>query len=150
MRAICACPEIVGGHLTDARQRGPRGTATCRSAPLWSHSSRPQRSVRRSRRAAKKTGRHHTGRLYYGNVRVGTVSPIRRTERTVMGGVFEAAGLLRASSAEALQVFLRRQHGVEDAEANPVSQTVTVHYDEALLTANDVRALIGRFGCTCG
>ena len=36
------------------------------------------------------------------------------------------------------------------AEANPVSQTVTVRYDEAALTADDVRALIERFGCSCG
>ena len=65
-------------------------------------------------------------------------------------GVFEAAGLLRASSAAALQEFLRRQRGVEQVEANPVSQTVTVHYDETTLNADDVRALIERFGCDCG
>ncbi len=65
-------------------------------------------------------------------------------------GVFEAGGLLRASSAAALGEFLRRQRGVSDAEANPVSQTVTVHYDEAALSADDVRALIERFGCSCG
>ena len=66
------------------------------------------------------------------------------------GGVFEAGGLIRASSAQGLQVFLGRQPGVEHAEANPVSQTVTVHYDEAVLTPDDVRALIERFGCDCG
>ncbi|HKY88512.1 MAG TPA: heavy-metal-associated domain-containing protein, partial [Candidatus Limnocylindrales bacterium] len=65
-------------------------------------------------------------------------------------GVFEAGGLLRASSAAALGEFLRRQRGVSDAQANPVSQTVTVHYDEAALSADDVRALIERFGCSCG
>jgi len=68
----------------------------------------------------------------------------------VTDGVFEAGGLLRASSAAALGEFLRRQRGVSDAEANPVSQTVTVHYDEAALSADDVRALIERFGCSCG
>ncbi len=64
--------------------------------------------------------------------------------------VFEAGGLLRASSAGALADFLRRQYGVAGAEANPVSQTVTVQYNETTLTADDVRALIERFGCSCG
>ncbi len=65
-------------------------------------------------------------------------------------GVFEAGGLLRASSAGALEVFLRRQRGILDVEANPVSQTATVGYDERELTPDDVRALIERFGCGCG
>jgi hypothetical protein len=69
---------------------------------------------------------------------------------TVIDGVFEARGLLRASSAAALEVYLRRRGGIHGAEANAVSQTVTVHYDEASLTAEDVRALIERFGCSCG
>ncbi len=64
--------------------------------------------------------------------------------------VFEAGGLLRGSSAAGLQEFLRRQAGVHDAEANPVSQTVTVHYDQAVLTPDDIRTLIERFGCSCG
>jgi len=64
--------------------------------------------------------------------------------------VFEASGLLRATSAVALQDFLRRQRGIRDAEANPVSQTVTVHYDESALTPDEVRALIEEFGCGCG
>ena len=64
--------------------------------------------------------------------------------------VFEAGGLLRGSSAAGLERFLRRQAGVGDAEANPVSQTVTVHYDQAVLTPDHVRALIEHFGCTCG
>lgn len=71
-------------------------------------------------------------------------------ERALTSRVFEAGGLLRASRAAGLDEFLRRQPGVEQAEANPVSQTVTVQYDEAALTANDVRALIERFGCSCG
>ena len=64
--------------------------------------------------------------------------------------VFEAAGLLRASSSVGLEEYLERHTGVERAEANPVSQTVTVRFDESLLSADDVRALIERFGCTCG
>jgi len=68
----------------------------------------------------------------------------------VTKGIFEAGGLLRASSAQALEIHLRRQRGIHGAEANPVSQTVTVHYDDAALTADDVRSLIERFGCACG
>ncbi|HEX7949581.1 MAG TPA: copper-translocating P-type ATPase [Candidatus Limnocylindrales bacterium] len=64
--------------------------------------------------------------------------------------VFEAGGLLRASSAPALQAFLKRAGGIRRAEANPVSQTVTVEYDEAVLGADEVQALIERFGCSCG
>ncbi len=64
--------------------------------------------------------------------------------------VFEAGGLLRASSGGGLEEYLRRYKGVELAEANPVSQTVTVGYDESVVSADDVRGLIERFGCTCG
>jgi Cu2+-exporting ATPase len=71
-------------------------------------------------------------------------------EQIVTNGIFEAGGLLRASSAPGLEEFLQRQPGVEFAEANPVSQTVTVRYDEAALTAGGIRALIERFGCSCG
>jgi Cu2+-exporting ATPase len=68
----------------------------------------------------------------------------------VKSGLFEAAGLLRASSTVGLEAFLRRRAGVEKAEANPVTQTVTVDYDETTITAGEVRALIERFGCGCG
>ena len=44
-------------------------------------------------------------------------------------GVYEAAGLLRGSTAAALETFLRRQDGIAGADANPVSQTVTVRHD---------------------
>ena len=64
--------------------------------------------------------------------------------------IFEAGGLARASSAAGLGEFLRRQAGITGAAANPVSQTVTVDYDREALTASDIRALIERFGCTCG
>ena len=63
--------------------------------------------------------------------------------------IFEARGLLRASSAAGLGEYLQREPGIEHAEANPVSQTVTVRYDETTLTVDDVRALIVRFGCDC-
>ncbi len=68
----------------------------------------------------------------------------------VTDGIFEAAGLLRASSASSLDIYLRRQAGILHAEANPVSQTVTVTYDENVLAPDDVRRLIEQFGCACG
>ena len=64
--------------------------------------------------------------------------------------VFEAGGLLRASSSRGLEEYLERHTGVERAEANPVSQTVTVRFDEAMVSADDVRGLIQTFGCSCG
>ena len=70
--------------------------------------------------------------------------------KRVTSGVFEAGGLLRASSAAALEEFLRRQAGIHDVEANPVSQAVTVQYDRAVLTPDGIRVLIERFGCSCG
>ncbi len=68
----------------------------------------------------------------------------------MISGIFDAGGLLRASTAAGLQEYLRRNHGIQAAEANPVSQAVTVTYDEAAVTADDIRRLIERFGCTCG
>ena len=65
-------------------------------------------------------------------------------------GVFEASGLLRASTASALEEFLGRQRGIERAEANAVSQTVSVTYDDASVTADGIRTLSGEFGCGCG
>jgi len=64
--------------------------------------------------------------------------------------VFEAAGLLRGSSAAALQRHLLRAPGIHHAEANPVSQVVTVGYDETQIGAERIRQLIGDFGCRCG
>ena len=64
--------------------------------------------------------------------------------------VFEAGGLLRASSSRGLEEYLERHTGVERAEANPVSQTVTVRFDESVVSADDVRGLIQAFGCSCG
>jgi hypothetical protein len=52
-----------------------------------------------------------------------------RTEQAVTGRVFEAGGLLRASSAAGLEMFLGRQQGIGAVAANPVSQTVTVQLE---------------------
>ena len=60
--------------------------------------------------------------------------------------VLEAGGLLRGSSAPALETFLRRQRGIHHAEASTVSQTVTVGYDETAIT----EAAIGRLIEACG
>lgn len=64
--------------------------------------------------------------------------------------VFEAGGLLRASSAAALERYLARRAGIQRVDANPVAQEVTVAYDEAIFDADAVRALIAGFGCQCG
>jgi len=64
--------------------------------------------------------------------------------------VFEAAGLLRGSSAAALQRHLLRARGIHHAEANAVSQVVTVGYDETRISTDRIRELIEGFGCRCG
>jgi len=64
--------------------------------------------------------------------------------------VFEAAGLLRASSAAALERYLLRESGIQHADANPVSQVVTVGFDESRIGTDRIRELIEGFGCRCG
>jgi len=68
----------------------------------------------------------------------------------VTSNVFEAGGLLRASSSRGLEKHLERQEGIERAEANPVSQTVAVRYDESVVSSDQIRLLIEDFGCSCG
>ncbi|MGH2391593.1 MAG: heavy-metal-associated domain-containing protein, partial [Chloroflexota bacterium] len=63
--------------------------------------------------------------------------------------VLEASGLLRGSTAPAMETFLRRQAGIHHVEANTVSQTVTFGYDEARLSEQDIRRLIEACGCRC-
>jgi len=62
---------------------------------------------------------------------------------------FEAAGLLRGGSAACLQDYLAREPAIERAEANPVSQTVSVAYDPQRVDSEDVRRLVESFGCRC-
>ncbi len=68
----------------------------------------------------------------------------------VTEAIFEAGGLLRASSASVLERHLLRHPGVLAAEANPVAQQVTVRYADHVIGADGVEALIRDFGCTCG
>ncbi len=63
--------------------------------------------------------------------------------------VLEAGGLLRGSSAPALETFLRRHPGVHHADANYLSQTVTVGYDEAMISEAELRWLIETCGYHC-
>jgi P-type Cu2+ transporter len=63
--------------------------------------------------------------------------------------VLEASGLLRGSSAPALEAFLRRQPGIQQVEANAASQTVTVGYDETRMTEAELRRLIEECGYHC-
>jgi len=61
----------------------------------------------------------------------------------------EAGGLLRGSSAPALQTFQLRQPGIHHAAANTASQTVTVGYDETRISEAEIRRLIEECGYHC-
>ncbi|MCA0453998.1 MAG: heavy metal translocating P-type ATPase [Chloroflexi bacterium] len=63
--------------------------------------------------------------------------------------VLEAGGMLRGSSAPALQAFLNRQPGIHHVEANTMSDTVTVGYDENTITEARIRQLIEECGYHC-
>src|SRR3990172_4774557 len=63
--------------------------------------------------------------------------------------VLEASGLLGASSAPALEAFLRRHSGIHHAAANYLNQTVTVGYDESLISEAEIRRLIEECGYHC-
>lgn len=63
--------------------------------------------------------------------------------------VLEAGGLLRGSSAPALQAFLSRQPGIHHVEANTMSDTVTVHFDETVISEAHIRHLIEECGYHC-
>ena len=63
--------------------------------------------------------------------------------------VLEAGGLLRGSSAPALQTFLSRQSGIHHVEANTFSDTVTVGYDEDTISDTRIRQLIEECGYHC-
>lgn len=56
--------------------------------------------------------------------------------------VLEARGLLRGSSAPALDTFLARQPGIHHAESNYLSDTVTVGYDETKTTQVEIERMI--------
>ncbi len=63
--------------------------------------------------------------------------------------VLETRGLIRGSSGPALETFLRRQDGVHHVAANPVSDTVTVHYAETVVGEPRLRELIEQCGYHC-
>jgi Cu2+-exporting ATPase len=63
--------------------------------------------------------------------------------------VLEAGGLLRGSSAPALEPVQRRQPGIHHVEANAVSQTETVGYDETATSEAEIRRLIEECGYHC-
>ncbi|MHB0858995.1 MAG: heavy metal translocating P-type ATPase [Anaerolineae bacterium] len=63
--------------------------------------------------------------------------------------VLESGGLVRGSSAPALETFLRRQPGIVNAEASYMTDTVTVVYDEAVISGARVGALIEECGYHC-
>ena len=63
--------------------------------------------------------------------------------------VLEAGGLLRGSSGPALERVLRRQPGIDHVDANYLSHTVTIGYDEATITEAELRRLIEECGYHC-
>lgn len=63
--------------------------------------------------------------------------------------VFEAKGLLRGSSAPALEAYLRRQPGIHRVEANYMSDTATVMYDDGTISEAEIRRLIQECGYHC-
>lgn len=63
--------------------------------------------------------------------------------------VLEAGGMLSGSSAPALQTFLSRQPGIHHVEANTMSGTVTVGYDENTIIEARIRQLIEECGYHC-
>lgn len=63
--------------------------------------------------------------------------------------VLEAGGMLGGSSAPALQTFLSRQPGIHHVEANTMSDTVTVGYDENTIIETRIHQLIEECGYHC-
>ena len=63
--------------------------------------------------------------------------------------VFETRGLIHGSSGPALETFLRRQPGIHHAEASYMSETVTVGYNESVISEQAIRVLIERCGYHC-
>jgi len=64
--------------------------------------------------------------------------------------VLEARGLLRGSSGPALETFLRRAPGIHHANANYLSETVVVGFDEDRTSEAEVRHLVEQCGYHCG
>jgi Cu2+-exporting ATPase len=63
--------------------------------------------------------------------------------------VLEAGGLVRASTAPALEAFLRRHPAIDHVEASYLSETVTVGYDESRISEAEIRGLIEKCGFHC-
>lgn len=63
--------------------------------------------------------------------------------------VLESGGLLRGSSGPALERVLLRQSGIHYVDANYLSDTATIGYDEAAISEPDLRRLIEECGYHC-
>lgn len=63
--------------------------------------------------------------------------------------VFESGGLLRGSSAPALEAHLRRHPGIHRVEANYMSDTATVMYDEKAVSEHEIKNMIEECGYHC-
>ena len=63
--------------------------------------------------------------------------------------VFEAGGMLQGSSAPALQTALRRLRGVQRVDANAVSGSVTVAFDDTVTSRDIIERTIRECGLHC-
>jgi Cu2+-exporting ATPase len=64
--------------------------------------------------------------------------------------VLEARGLLGGSSGPALETFLRRAAGIHHANANYLSGTVVVGFDDERISEAEIRGMIEQCGYHCG
>ena len=76
-------------------------------------------------------------------------SRVGQTAMNMRRVVLEAGGLARGSSGPAIQAFLRRHPGVHDAEANALSGSVTVTYDQDHVSQADLQRWIEQCGFHC-
>ncbi len=63
--------------------------------------------------------------------------------------VLEAGGLLHGSAGPALQAFLRRRRGVHHVAANPVGGTVTIGFDDRVVSEAELRRCSEECGLHC-
>jgi len=63
--------------------------------------------------------------------------------------VLEASGMLRASEKAVVETVLGRRPGVEEVEANPVSQTATVTYDPSVTSVEELSEWVTECGYHC-
>src|SRR5450759_280594 len=63
--------------------------------------------------------------------------------------VLQIDGWMSCLDARGIEKKLVAQRGVHHVEANFMSGTATVHYDEAQLSLDDLKKLLAKCGCDC-